>query len=603
MPSSRVSVLLAAAVLAAQPVAAQAPGSAAFDDYVTRAMQAWKVPGLAIAVVRNDSVVFTKGYGVRELGKPDRVTPNTLFAIGSASKAFTATLIAMLVDSGKVRWDDPATKYLPGFQLYDPYVTRELTVRDLLTHRSGLSRGDMLWYATTISRDSILHQIRYLKPTWSFRAHFGYQNIMLLAAGQIAAHVTGESWDDLVRQRIFTPLGMTATNTSIRALRGLSDVASPHVEIDDTVRVVPYHNIDNIGPAGSINSNVLDMARWLRFQLDGGKVGTTQLVSTAAFNETHTPQTIIPLEGAMQSLYPGAHFLTYGMGWFLSDYHGREIVEHGGNIDGMTALVAQLPEEKTGVVILTNMNGTQLPSVLMHRVFDVYLKQPPTDWSTKFLAVISKRREQAEAAERKRESERATGTSPSLALGAYAGTYVDSMYGNATVKLDNGKLVLTYGTMTGDLEHWQYDTFRDVWHTAMGGKAFVTFDLDPTGKVSDMKVEGLADFQRQPAPADTVPKVKIAASDLARYAGAFASKAPPLDVDVQVVDGTLKLNVPGQPPYTLVPVTSTRFQLTGPPGMPGGFFLNYSMNGGKVTQVVLEQPSPQPTLTLLPEHR
>ncbi|MGH7712197.1 MAG: serine hydrolase domain-containing protein, partial [Gemmatimonadaceae bacterium] len=209
---------------------------AGLDAYIEKAMQDHQVPGLAIAVVRNDSVVLARGFGVRKLGSPERVDENTLFAIGSASKSFTAASIAMLVDDGKVKWDDPATKYLPGFQLYDPYATRELTVRDLLSHRSGLARGDLMWYGSDFTRQDILDRVRYLKPSWSFRSQFGYQNIMYLAAGEVAARVSGMSWEDIIQRRIFQPLGMTASNTSIRALAGQANVAQPHSKIDDTVR-------------------------------------------------------------------------------------------------------------------------------------------------------------------------------------------------------------------------------------------------------------------------------------------------------------------------------------------------------------------------------
>src|SRR3954454_21278990 len=258
-------LLLVVSTLAHSAAEAQAKPLQGFDDYVTKSMADWKIPGLALAIVRNDSVILAKGYGVRTRGKPDRVDERTLFAIGSSSKAFTSLAVAMLVDQGKVKWDDPATKYLPGFQLYDPYVTREIPVRDLLSHRSGLARGDMLWYAAQVlPRDSILYHVRYLKPSWSLRSRFGYQNIMYLAAGQLAARVNNKSWDQGNRERIFQPLGMTSSNTSNRDLDRLPDVASPHEEIEDTVRVIPYHNIDNIAPAGSINSNALDMAQWVR---------------------------------------------------------------------------------------------------------------------------------------------------------------------------------------------------------------------------------------------------------------------------------------------------------------------------------------------------
>jgi CubicO group peptidase (beta-lactamase class C family) len=293
------------------------------DDYVNKAIKDWDVPGVAIAIVKDDKIVFAKGYGVREIGKSDRVDERTVFAIGSSSKAFTAATTAILVDEGKLKWDDPATKYLPGFQVYDPVTTREMTVRDLLTHRVGLERGDSLWYATEYNRSDVLNRIRYLKPSSSLRSKFGYQNIMYLAAGQIVPSVTGKEWDDFLRERIFMPLGMSSTGTSITSLKNLNNVAAPHSKFDDKVTAIPYRMIDNIGPAGSINSNVLDMAQWVRLHLGGGKYEGKQLISAANINEMQMPQTIIRLEGQMKVLYPEAHFLSYGMGWFLSDYRGR----------------------------------------------------------------------------------------------------------------------------------------------------------------------------------------------------------------------------------------------------------------------------------------
>ncbi len=579
------------------------------DPYVEQALRDWKVPGVAIAIVKNDSVVYARGYGVKTLGKPDPVTANTIFAIGSSSKAFTATLMGMLVDDGKVRWDDPVSKLLPGFQLNDPYVTREITIRDILSHRSGLARGDFIWYASPYSRDEVVRRVRYLQPSWSFRSHFGYQNIMFITAGTVEEHVTGMSWDQLVKTRLFTPLGMTATTTSIKALSSMPDVASPHAELDDTVRVIPWRNIDNAGPAGSINSSVTDMARWVRFQLDSGVAGGKRLVSAAALVETHTPQTIIPVTTQARSLNPYRHFSSYGFGWFLQDYRGKEVVQHGGNIDGMSALVAMMPEERLGMVILTNMNATPLPSVLMNRIFDMALGAPPKDWSGDFHKVVLGLDSVAKATEKKKEAARVAGTRPSLPLAGYAGTYVDSMYGEVKVAANGSALVLSLPSgISADLEHWHYDTFRGTWRDRTLGKALMTFVLDERGKVKsldfepgDDQAEEVPRFRRQEEKADTVAKVTIAAADLPRYAGTFESKSPPLTAQVEIVEGVLKLTVAGQPPYTLVAESVTRFRLTGPPGMPAGFFLDYLMDRGAVKSVTLVQPDPRPSLTMSPK--
>jgi CubicO group peptidase (beta-lactamase class C family) len=470
-----------------------------FDKYVNDALRDWQVPGVAIAIIKDDRVVMAKGYGTRELGKSLPVDERTLFAIGSSSKAFTAAAIAMLVDEGKLKWDDPATKYLPGFQLYDPYSTRELTVSDLMSHRSGLARGDLLWYGSAYDRGEVLRRIRYLKPTWSLRAHFGYQNIMFLAAGQIIPAVANKSWDDFVRERIFGPLDMKSSSTSIKALATSDNVATPHAKLDDKVQTVAWRNIDNIAPAGSINSNAVDMAQWVRLQLGGGVFEGKRLLSAAVVKEMQTPQTIIRIEGPMESLYPQAHFLSYGMGWFLSDYRGRKLVEHGGAIDGMRAEIAMMPEEKLGLVILTNLHGNILPQALMYRIFDSYLGAPQRDWSADLLKVTKGLEEQAKAAEKKADAERVKGTSPSLPLEKYSGSYQSEMYGEVKVFLESGKLVTSFGpNFTGDLEPWNYDTFRVTWRNPMQGKAFVNFRLNTQAGIESINIQGISEFTRVP---------------------------------------------------------------------------------------------------------
>ena len=484
-------------LLAGPPAHAQQAPLAGLDEYVNKAMKDWGVPGLAIAVIKDDGIVLARGYGVRELGKSEPVSERTLFAIGSSSKAFTAAAIAMLVDDKKLTWDTPATQFLPGFQLYDPYVTRELTVRDLLTHRVGLERGDPLWYASPFEREEILRRIRYLKPSSSLRSRFGYQNVMYLAAGQVVRSVSGKAWEDFVRERIFVPLGMNETGTSIRDLSRSRDVATPHSRLDGRVVAIPYRNIDNIAPAGSINSNVVDMAQWVRLHLAGGTLAGKPLLSSVAVKEMATPQTVIRLEGQMERLYPQAHFLNYGLGWFLSDYRGRKLVEHGGAIDGMRALVTMIPEEKLGVVILTNLNGSILSVPLSYRIFDAYLGAPARDWSADMLKTMNAVEEQARAAAAKVESERVSGTKPSLALDKYAGNYNSDMYGEATVAVANGQLTLRRGpNFTGTMEHWHYDVFRVTWSDRQVGRQFVSFRLDQKGHVAEMNIENLTEFTR-----------------------------------------------------------------------------------------------------------
>jgi CubicO group peptidase (beta-lactamase class C family) len=479
---------------------AQNPPLRGFDAYVEQALRDWRVPGVAVAVVRNDSVVFIKGYGVRELGKPARVNAHTLFAIGSSTKAFTAAALALLVDSGKVAWDDPVTRHLPWFELSDPYVTRELTLRDLVTHRSGLPRGDLAWYGSGFDRSEVLRRVRYLKPRWSFRSTYGYQNIMFLAAGEVVAAASGRSWADFLKTRIFTPLGMTETNTSVTAL-GDGDVAAPHDKIDDTVRVIPWRNIDNIGPAGSINSNVTDMAQWVRLQLGHGSYGGRRLISDSAVEEMHTPQMVVRMSKDARETFPDAHFMAYGLAWFLRDFHGKKFVGHGGAIDGMRAEVGLIPEARLGVVVLCNLGGTSFPVAIMHRALDAYLGAPPRDWSGSLLALERKAEARDDSTRKAFEAARVPDTRPSLPLEKYAGTYDDSLYGQLDIAEQGGKLVARKGpAFVGDLTHWHFDTFKVTWRDRRLGSTYFTFAVDAEGKVPSLEVRNLGEFKRSASP-------------------------------------------------------------------------------------------------------
>jgi CubicO group peptidase (beta-lactamase class C family) len=601
MVSNRIyrAVILILAVMAfgSQASAQEAP-TKEFDDYVNKALKDWEVPGVAISIVKNDKIVFAKGYGVRKLGDPTPVDEKTIFAIGSASKAFTAAAVAMLVDEGKVKWDDPATRFLPGFQLFDPYVTREITVRDLLCHRSGLERGEFLWYGSSNSRDEILKRVRYQKPSWSFRSNFGYQNVMYLAAGQTVAAISGKSWDDFIKARIFTPLGMSASSTTIRDLAGGTDVATPHGKIDEKVQQLSWRNIDNIAPAGSINSNVVDMAQWVRLHLGEGKLGNDQILSSGTVKEMHEPQTIIRRDPPWTLLFPQAHFLSYGLGWFLHDHAGRKVVQHGGNIDGMSALVAMIPEEKLGVVVLTNMNGTMLTGALAYRIFDWYLKVPERDWSADLLKTIKEFEGQGKAARKKIEDGRVKGTQPSLALDKYAGSYKDEMYGDAKLLMENGKLVLQTASFAGELSHWHYDTFEVTWREKNLGKTMLNFTLDAQGKVETMRLPELQmSYKRSVEAAPAAAGVAMSEADLKRYVGKYVMEAAPIEISIEIVGGKLKAVVPGQPVYTLIPLGSERFQIE---GAPAGFFVNFEVAEGKVKRMTVEQGQ-GPSMKLLPK--
>lgn len=473
------------------------------DAYVEKTRTEWKAPAVGVAVVVRDSVVLARGYGFLESGKPARADENTLFAIGSSSKAFTTAALAMLVDEGKLRWDDRAENYLPGWRLKDPWVTREITIRDLITHRVGLDRADWIWEGTDFSRDEVLRRQRFIEPQVSFRSRFGYNNHMFLAAGRVIENVSGQRWEDFVRQRILVPLGMRRTGFSTHDLSGLGNVATPHGWLGDSVIPIPWHNIDNIAPAGSINSSAREMAEWLRLQLNAGVYRGTRMISASAMHEMHSPQTVIPLERWYQSLspvnhqmVPGTHFFMYGMGWFLQDYKGHYLVQHGGSIDGMRALVAMAPEDSIGIVVLTNQNPSNVDEAIAFRFFDLYLGGGTRDWSRvmfdSMMAVRHRERDRIAQVDR----ERAKDTHPSLELSKYAGVYSDSAYPAAEIREEGGKLTVHVGVLTGTLSPWSYDTFRVDWQLPTGDWTIATFELDARARPVRLAIPGMPPLVR-----------------------------------------------------------------------------------------------------------
>ena len=471
------------------PSAPSATSLTTLDAYIQHAVADWGIAGLAIAIVHDDSVVYERGFGVREAGKPERVDARTLFAIGSNSKLFTATLAGMMVDAKKMSWDAPATTYLPSFQLYDPWVTREITLRDLLSHRSGLGRhGDMLWYGSPFDRAEVLRRIRYLKPNSSFRSQYGYQNIMVLAAGEAVAAAAGRSWDDLVKERIFQPLGMSATSTSIRELAGQTDVAAPHLLRDGVLTPVPWRNIDNVAPAGSINSNVDDMAKWLRFLLAGGKVADRQLIAPATLREIASPQTVIPSPD--DTLSPSTHFHAYGLGVGMYDLLGVKVLSHTGGIDGMLSQVTWVPERRLGFVILTNTEGhNNVFAAVGRRILDMYLGAPARDWSAIMLAETRKQEAAQAQAMQRLEASRPKDATPSVPIDRYAGRYSNEMYGDVNVDVAADKIVLQYGpSRMGDLEPWSRDAYKIVWRGKREGSGLVQFVVDPVGTVRSLRL-------------------------------------------------------------------------------------------------------------------
>ena len=358
------------------------------DRLTESSRQRWHVPGLSIAIVHDDAVVLAKGYGVREIGKPDPVDAHTLFAIASCTKAFTAAALAMLHEEGKLQWTDKVKPHLQSFQLHDPYATQEATILDLLTHRTGAPVADDIYYGTDLSREEVLAAVA-ARPGVSLRAEFIYSNIMYLAAGQLIPAITGISYDDFIHTRFFAPLGMTRSNTSTHALQHVANVGTPHAGQGGTVTAMSsWRNLDNVAPSGAINSSAVEMAQWMRLLLHAGCVDGVQLLSAALVQLLQTPHTLVMPRGGLAPFFPATSFLTYGLGWFVHEHCGHTVVEHLGVIDGMRAVVALVPAEGLGITILTNLdwNGAEgsnlLPEALVRILLDDYLGYPIRDRHT-----------------------------------------------------------------------------------------------------------------------------------------------------------------------------------------------------------------------------
>lgn len=469
--------------------------SSKLDGIFLRSIRDFNVPGMAVAIVKDNEVVLAKGYGVKKVGTMQKVDANTLFAIASNTKSFTAAALAMLIDEGALTWDDKVRDYLPYFEMYSPYVTSEMTIRDLLCHRSGLATfsGDLIWYGTSHSREEVIKRARYLEPKLGFREGYGYSNIMFLAAGEIVAKVSGKSWDQYIREKIFTPLEMNNTNTSIRDFQTGGNIAAPHNEVNGKNIAIEYVNWDNIGPAGSINSSVNDMTQWLKLQLGKGKFeGQRFWKEQRAFEmwENLTPK---PVSKWQRDNMPSRHFNGYGLGWELMDYEGYKVISHGGGYDGMISKTVLVPELNLGFVILTN-NISSVPTCLTYEILDEYCGvKKQKDWLKIFLEFKKQDEKLAALAKKADEESRVNNTKPSLDLSGYCGLYESKMYGGIEVAMGSGgNLMIDFkptALFKGELVHWHFDTFQLVWSTQMmlpPGK--VTFVLGADGKPEEMRV-------------------------------------------------------------------------------------------------------------------
>lgn len=493
------AVLCSASIAAAQRTPATAPAD--LDAYVTQVLQTFSVPGMAVTIVKDGKVVVARGYGVRTLGDTARITGSTRFGIASNSKAFTATALAMLVDEGKVAWDEPVVTYLPQFALSDPFVTRQITVRDLLVHRSGLGlgAGDLLWWpGSTYNRAQIVHRLRDIPLSTSFRGAYAYDNVLYIAAGELIEAVSGRSWEDFITARILTPLGMSHTLPRHSDAATSGNVASTHAFVDGTLQRIKPLTSDNTNAAGGINTTADDIAKWMMAQLDSGRTGTTRLWSQRAQRSLWTGVTPMPFgtpSGPLGLVAP--QFKLYALGFDVQDYRGIKIATHTGGLPGYVSEVTFVPSLKLGVAVLTNQESGAAFRAVTYRVLDHFMGTKVIDWRAVLDSVAKAGLATLAAHVSGATAARDSLSKPSLPIERYAGTYTDRWYGDATVTVTNGKLaiaMLPSPDLVGDLQHWQYDTFVVRWKDrSLRADAFITFQLTPDGQVESARMAPFSD--------------------------------------------------------------------------------------------------------------
>jgi CubicO group peptidase (beta-lactamase class C family) len=498
-----------ALVAASFPLAAAPPAD--FDARVESLRAKIGVPGLAIAIVENGEATLARGYGVSKTGAPERVDADTIFPTGSTGKAFTVAALATLVDAGKIAWDDKVTDRLPGFQMYDPWVTREMTIRDLLVHRSGLGlgAGDLLMVPRgSYSRAEAVRRLRFIKPATSFRSAYAYDNVLYMAAGQLIEAVSGQTWENYVREHVLQPAGMTQSTSDSDRRLATANRAYPHARPGRVRGTGPLQLLDErdelgraAAPAGGLAISANDMSKWLVLQLAHGKLpGGERLFSEAAHAAMWKPevlQPIGPLPEALKLAEP--MFQAYALGWGVRDYRGTKLITHGGAVLGFQSVVTLMPSKNIGFAIEINSEDGEIVLGLMYELLDHYLGFSRNDWPEKYSAFKQERLAgAAKALDAKSAKPEKVG--PSLPLARYAGTYADPWYGNIEVGSRNGSLTIDFKPtprMAGTLEHWQYDTFITRLDDKTIEPAYVTFALDADGKVEriTMKpVSPLADF-------------------------------------------------------------------------------------------------------------
>lgn len=554
------------------------------EPQVESALTDYQVPGLAIGVVVDGELVYAKGFGYRDLEKKLSVTTKTLFPIGSCTKAFTAFLVGMYVDQGKLSWDTTAIEILPELRLWNFDATYQLTFRDMLTHQSGLPRHELVWYNSKMDRNELLKKLRYLEPVCHLRQRYIYNNLMYLTAGLALEKISNLSWEELTTEKLLKPLSMNQTNFSVKDLQKSADHALPYREKDHQLVPMAYRDLTIIAPAGSINSNVEDLSRWLKMLVAGGVYEGNTLIHTSSMQEMLLPQVIAAGSPEAQD----TAFNSYGIGWSTISYRGHYLVSHDGISDGFTSVVGFLPKEKIGIIVLANKNMTALSRFISMEAIDRILGLSPIQWLKDGIEGLKKTKDTETSTINKEDPSRKKGTFPSHCLEDFTGEYEHPAYGVLTVDLFEGKLRIVHNDIPLILEHWHYDVFAVAEEPVplilplVGTK--LTFHSNVQGEITELAIPF------EPAVKDVVFKRReskghTSQSYLRKFVGLYEIYG--YTVDIAIKNGVLSAIIPGQPVYELIPVSENEFQVKSKTGYNVRFVMD---DLGLVKEVLLMQP-------------
>ena len=548
-------------------------------------MIAHKIPGMGFGIIKNGEVILSEGFGYRDYENKIEADANTIFAIGSCSKAFTAAGVATLNDQNLIEWEEPIKTYLPDFELYDEFASEQSTAIDILTHRSGLPRHDFMWYGSPLKRMEIYSRLKYLEPTKSFRTNFQYQNLMYMTAGILIEKMSDKTWEEYTQEKIMAPLGMKDTNFSVEESKAVENHALPYQVLDDKIVKMDFRNIDEIGPAGSINSNVTDMLKWAELNLNRGKWQGKEIISDMQYNYLHNGHMVVngPLGGRAQPEYSA---YTYGGGWFIFKYSGTKVIQHGGNIDGFSGFVWLLPDENIGMVFMCNVNGSPLPGILANYATDMFLGNETIKWEKRVWPDKKEEEEKEEEKDlNKKDEGKVAGTKPSHSLKDYAGKFTNQGYGDASIDFTNNKLYANYNSFKLTLDHYHYDVFEGSAEALGEEKMKVQFHQDLIGNINSISIalEPSLDpivFTR------VVPAQHNDPAYISKVIGKYNLEG--LDVNIEVKNESLYLSPVGQPTFKMKSSSKDVFTFDAMPGYSAKFKFN---GKNKAQELVMIQPN------------